>query len=60
MRRAEEVRGWCEGRDGSVLAEEDVMAQKAQKAVDSRATQLWAVALYLVSESTTPCQLTDQ
>jgi hypothetical protein len=54
MRRAEEVRGWCEGRDGSVLAEGGVMAQEAQKAVDSQATQLWAVALYLGSRIAHP------
>jgi hypothetical protein len=45
---------------GSLLAEEDVMAPEAQKAVDSWATQLRAVALYFVSGIHTPlAQRTD-
>jgi len=39
---------------GSLLAEEDVMTPEAQKAVDSWATQLRAVALYFVSGIHTP------
>lgn len=38
---------------GSLLAE-DVMTPEAQKAVDSRTTQLRAVALYFVSGIHTP------